>query len=56
MYEATITDPTVFTRPWTMRVAERRRPNDEMWESACFGGMSDPDKYLLKNAPPPPTQ
>jgi hypothetical protein len=56
MYEATITDPTVFTRPWTMRVAERRRPNEEMWESACFEGMTDPDKYLLKSAPPPPTQ
>jgi hypothetical protein len=56
IYEATITDPTVFTRPWTMRVAERRRPNEEMWESACFEGMSDPDKYLLKNAPPLPTQ
>jgi hypothetical protein len=55
-YEATITDPTVFTRPWTMRVAERRRPNEEMWESACFEGMSDPDQYLLKDAPPPPTQ
>ena len=53
--EATITDPTVFSRPWTMRVAERRRPNEEMWESACFEGMTDPDKYLLKTAPPPPT-
>ena len=56
MYEATITDPTVFTRPWTMRVAERRRPNEEMWESACFEGMSSPDQYLLKSAPPPPTR
>jgi len=45
-YEATIDDPTVFTRPWTMRVAERRRPNDEMWESACYEGNKDP--RLLK--------
>ena len=48
VYEATITDPTVFTRPWTMRVAQRRRANEEMWESACFEGMTDPDKFLLK--------
>jgi hypothetical protein len=45
-YEATIDDPTVFTRPWTMRVAERRRPDDEMWESACYEGNKDP--RLLK--------
>jgi hypothetical protein len=37
-YEATIDDPTVFTRPWTMRVAERRMPDDEMWEWACHEG------------------
>lgn len=47
-YEATIDDPTVFTRPWTMRVAERRRPDDEMWESACYEGNTDPDRWLLK--------
>lgn len=41
-YEATIDDPTVFTRPWTMRVAQRRRPDDEMWESACYEGNKDP--------------
>jgi hypothetical protein len=53
-YEATITDPTVFTRPWTMRVASRRLPDEEMWESACYEGMTDPDKFLLKTAPPRP--
>ena len=41
-YEATVDDPTVFTRPWTMRVAERRRPDDEMWETACYEGNKDP--------------
>jgi hypothetical protein len=40
-YEATITDPTVFTRPWTMRVAQRRMPVDEMWEFACHEGERD---------------
>lgn len=48
IYEATITDPTVFTRPWTMRVAQRRRPDEEMWESACYEGMADPDQFLLE--------
>ena len=40
-YEATITDPTVFTRPWTMRVAQRRMPDDEIWEFACHEGERD---------------
>ncbi|MGH9256370.1 MAG: hypothetical protein ACRD3C_17570 [Vicinamibacterales bacterium] len=47
-YEATITDPAVFTRPWTMRVAQRRRPSEEMWETACYEGMANPDQFLLK--------
>ena len=40
-YEATITDPTVFTRPWTMRAAQRRMPDDEFWEWACHEGERD---------------
>ena len=40
-YEATITDPTVFTRPWTMRVVEKRVPEDEFWEFACHEGNHD---------------
>src|SRR5262245_38047071 len=47
-YEATVDDPTVFTRPWTMRVVERRRPDDEMWETACHEGNVTPDTWLLK--------
>jgi hypothetical protein len=31
-----------------MRVAERRRPDDEMWESACYEGAINPDTFLLK--------
>ena len=48
IYEATVDDPTVFTRPWTMRVAERRRPDEEMWESACYEGAMNPDEFLIK--------
>ena len=40
-YEATITDPTVFTRPWTMRVEQRRQDEDEFWEFACHEGERD---------------
>ena len=40
-YEATITDPTVFTRPWTMRVAQRRMPEEEFLEFACHEGERD---------------
>ena len=37
-YEATIEDPSVFTRPWTMRVVQRRMPDEELWEWACHEG------------------
>lgn len=40
-YEATITDPTVFTRPWTMRVVQRRGQDEEFWEWACHEGERD---------------
>ena len=40
-YEATITDPTVFTQPWTMRVVQRRQPEEEFWEYACHEGERD---------------
>ena len=45
-YEVTIDDPTVFTRPWTMRSAERRRPADELWEFACHEGEKSSDHML----------
>jgi len=47
-YEATVDDPTVFTRSWTFRIAQKRRPNDETWESACWEGNPDPDVWLKK--------
>jgi hypothetical protein len=50
-YEATITDPTVFTRPWTMRAEQRRRPDEEVWESACYEGMVNPEEFLIKAEP-----
>jgi hypothetical protein len=40
-YEVTITDPTVFTQPWTMRVVQRREAEEEFWEFACHEGERD---------------
>jgi len=51
-YEATVDDPTVFTRPWTMRVVSKRRPNEESWEAACHEGNVPPDRWLLKTDNP----
>jgi len=47
-YEATVDDPTVFTRPWTMRIGQKRRPDEETWESACWEGNPNPDVWLKK--------
>jgi len=47
-YEATVTDPTVFTRPWTMRIVHKRRPDDEVWENSCWEGNVNPDVWLDK--------
>ena len=40
-YEATVTDPKTYTRPWTM-VSGWKRNNDqpaEIWENACWEGI-----------------
>jgi hypothetical protein len=55
IYEATVTDPTVFTRPWTMRVEHTRRANEEVWEAACVEGITSPDEFLIKDATQKPT-
>ena len=41
-YQATIDDPAVYTRPWTMAFGLRRNsaPGFEMWENACWEGVS----------------
>ncbi len=49
-YEVTIDDPTVFTRPWKIRLPFRRagaaandRHATEMWENACHEGNKAPE-------------
>jgi hypothetical protein len=37
-YIVTLEDPTVYARPWKLRIDYRRQPVDEMWESAVWEG------------------
>jgi hypothetical protein len=37
LYQATISDPTVYTRPWTVEIPLRRR-NEPLYEYACHEG------------------
>ena len=39
-YQATVTDPIVYTRPWTMAMPLRRQP-DELLETACLEDNQD---------------
>src|SRR5262249_5116350 len=52
-YEGTIDDPSVFTRPWKMRLPMKRvarRGNDpyerESWENACFEGNGKDTEHV----------
>jgi hypothetical protein len=42
LYEATIEDPSVYTRPWKIAAlmirAHRKEPGYELWEDACHEG------------------
>jgi hypothetical protein len=42
-YQATLTDPTLYTRPWTIAFTLRREPdpNYELLELACWEGEQD---------------
>lgn len=41
-YQATIEDPRVYTRPWTMTLPLRRAGQpEEIWEHACHEGEAD---------------
>ena len=40
-YEATIEDPRLYTRPWTIALPLRRNLEySEIWEEACHEGIS----------------
>jgi hypothetical protein len=50
-YEATIDDPKVFTKPWTIRTTLMLREGVRLREYVCNENNLDPDRYreLLKN-------
>jgi hypothetical protein len=51
-YEAVITDPKVYTRPWTMALRFERIKDygSELWEEACHEG-NEPTLDLMLNRP-----
>jgi len=50
-YRATIEDPSVYTRPWTIAArmvrAHREEPDYEQWEDACHEGERNADDSFL---------
>jgi len=49
--ELTITDPKIFTRPWTTKGKVELRPNAELWEYFCVPSESEEyNKRLIEAA------
>jgi hypothetical protein len=51
--ELTITDPKVFTQPWTTKDTIELRPNAELWEYFCVPSESDEYNKRLIDASKP---
>jgi hypothetical protein len=49
-YQATIDDPNVYTRPFTIALALRRnaQPGAELWEEACYEGNAERLAYFRR--------
>jgi hypothetical protein len=62
LYRATIDDPTVYSRPWTMESRIERQPpsreayGDEYWEDACHEGERSVEHMLLTPGQPEPAR
>ena len=48
LFEATIDDPFVYTRPFTIAIGlhRNRRPGYELWEESCYEGESNSNHLL----------
>lgn len=51
-YVATIDDPKVYTRPWTLAFGWRRNkePGFEQWENACWEGVSQTPSERMRQS------
>ena len=50
-YQATIDDPTVYTRPWTIAsrlIRGQRGEGEEYWEDACHEGERSADAMIFE--------
>jgi len=54
-WQATLTDPSVYTRPWTLQAQFHRdhadEPGYEQWEQACHEGERNAEESLLPAKP-----
>ena len=51
-YRATIEDPAVYTRPWTIGskfVRGKRGQGEEYWEDACHEGERSADAMIIQS-------
>lgn len=50
-YEATVTDPEVYTQPWTLNIRFKRAhlddPSYELWEDACHEGERSSERLVI---------
>jgi hypothetical protein len=50
-YQATVTDPTIYTQPWTLSIRFQRAhgddPHYELWEDACHEGERSADRLVI---------
>jgi len=54
-YQATIEDPKVFTKPWTIAAALVRNAgkDSELWLEECYEGEKSSDHLLVTHKPYP---
>jgi hypothetical protein len=50
-YQATVSDPAIYTEPWTLNIRFKKNHNNdstyELWEDACHEGERSADKLVI---------